>query len=316
MVLAPVADVPGITIRPAAPNELPECNRIWREAIDAYMGRLGAPPLPLENPGVARLHAHCQATDPGLFQVAVRSSVRGEGRIVGFGSAVDRGPMWFLSMLFVEPAEQARGVGRALLGGLLPAPLDGRILATCTDAAQPISNGLYASIGITPRMPLFNVVGRPLPGFDWPELPDGVRAQHVDDAVAWRDGTELASFDRALLGFEHPADHRFVQEEPRHAFAYRAPDGALLGYGYAGEIGRLGPIAVADAGLLTPVVGHLLGAVQPRGASALWLPGAAGAALAMAVRSGMRIEGFPILAGWSRPFADFTRYVPISPGLV
>jgi hypothetical protein len=198
---------------------------------------------------------------------------------------------------------------------MLPLPLEGRVLATCTDSAQPVSNGLYATHGIVPRMPLFNLVGRPRPGFDWPALPEGVGAERVTDPARWRDGADLAAFDRELLGFEHPEDHRFVQEEPRHAFAFRGADGGLLGYGYAGEVGRVGPIAVADATLLTPVLGHVLAAVEPRGASAVWLPGAADDVIATAIRAGLRMDGFPILVGWSRPFADFTRYVPISPGL-
>jgi GNAT superfamily N-acetyltransferase len=306
----------GITIRPATTADLPDAHRIWRDAIDAYTERLGSQPLPRENPGVMRLHAHCLASDPSRFQVAVRSSVRGEGRVVGFGTAVDRGPLWFLSMLFVEPGEQARGLGKALVEALLPRELDGRVLATCTDAAQPISNGLYATLGIAPRMPMFNCVGRPDADFVFPALPDGLRAVRVGDHAAWRASAELRDFDQALLGFEHPADHGFVAAEPRHAFALRAGDGTLHGYGYAGEIGRLGPIAVDDPALLAPLLGVLLREVQPRGASAVWIPGAAGEALATLVRSGLRVEGFPVLAGWSRPFADFERYVPISPGLV
>jgi len=306
----------GVTIRQATLADLPDAHRIWRDAIDAYTERLGAQPMPRENPGVMRLHAHCIATDPTRFQVAVRSSIRGEGRVVGFGSAVDRGPLWFLSMLFVEPGEQARGLGKALLGALLPEDLDARVLATCTDAAQPISNGLYSTLGIAPRMPMFNCVGRPDFDFAWPALPEALRAVHIDDHAAWLASRELADFDTALLGFTHPADHAFVAAEPRHAFALRTDDGRLLGYGYAGEIGRLGPIAVADPALLAPFLGVLLRNVQPRGASAVWIPGAAGEALSTVVQSGLRIEGFPVLAGWSRSFTDFERYVPISPGLV
>jgi GNAT superfamily N-acetyltransferase len=306
----------GVTIRQATPADLPDAHRVWRDAIDAYTERLGSHPLPRENPGVMRLHAHCIATDPTRFQVAVRNSVRGEGRVVGFGCAVDRGPLWFLSMLFVDPAEQARGIGKALLAALLPRELDGRVLATCTDAAQPISNGLYATLGIAPRMPMFNCVGYRDVEFEWPALPDELRSVHIDDHATWAASRELADFDTHLLGFAHAADHRFVAAEPRHAFALRNDAGTLLGYGYAGEIGRLGPIAVADPALLAPFLGVLLRSVQPRGAQAVWIPGAAGAALSTIVRSGLRIEGFPVLGGWSRPFADFERYVPISPGLV
>jgi len=38
--------------------DLPECNRIWREGIDAYLLPMGFPPLPTDNPSLRRLHAH------------------------------------------------------------------------------------------------------------------------------------------------------------------------------------------------------------------------------------------------------------------
>jgi hypothetical protein len=34
------------------------------------------------------------------------------------------------------------------------------------------------------------------------------------------------------------------------------------------------------------------------------------------LRAGLRLEGFPVLLCWTRPFADFSRYLPISPGLL
>ena len=64
------------------------------------------------------------------------------------------------------------------------------------------------------------------------------------------------------------------------------------------------------------VVGHLTAAVQPRGAFALWLPGSADRAVVPVLRSGLRLDQFPILLCWDRPFADFSRYLPISPGLL
>ncbi len=92
--------------------------------------------------------------------------------------------------------------------------------------------------------------------------------------------------------------------------------GHALGYGYATEAGRVGPIAVRDADLLAPVLGHLMSAVQPRGAFALWLPGSADRAVVPALRAGFRLDQFPILLCWDQPFADFSRYLPISPGLL
>ena len=89
-----------------------------------------------------------------------------------------------------------------------------------------------------------------------------------------------------------------------------------VGYGYTSESGRVGPIAVAGAALLGAVVGHLVTAVRPRGAFGVWVPGAAGEAMVPLVRSGFRFDGFPVLLCWDQPFADFSRYLPISPGLL
>ena len=297
-----------IQYRPATEADLPDCERVWREGLDGYLGRLGFPDVPLENPGLRRLHAHTLATDPGRFWVATDS---GGERVVGFGSAVERGPVWFLSMLFVSPDVQARGLGRALLDRLLPVPGGPTILATTADSAQPISNGLYASLGIVPRVPVFNLVGRPDRGPGRPPLPSGIQATPIGDA-----SSELDALDGSVLGFAHPQDHVFVRRDSRSGFAYRHADGRLAGYGYASEAGRVGPIAVRDADLLAPVLAHVLEAIVPRGASSVWLAGTADAALATTLGAGLRIEGFPALLCWSEPFADFARYIPISPGLL
>jgi len=73
---------------------------------------------------------------------------------------------------------------------------------------------------------------------------------------------------------------------------------------------------VRGADLLAPVLAHVLEAIVPRGASSVWLAGTADAALATTLGAGLRIEGFPALLCWSEPFADFARYIPISPGLL
>jgi hypothetical protein len=65
-----------------------------------------------------------------------------------------------------------------------------------------------------------------------------------------------------------------------------------------------------------PALGHLLRAVPARGAQAVWVPGDAASAVGTLLRAGLRFEDFPILLGWDRPFADFGRYLPISPGLL
>jgi GNAT superfamily N-acetyltransferase len=301
----------GVQFRPARADDLRACWEIWRDGINDYMHRLNLPLIPAEAGSVVRLHEHLRATDPDRFVVATRRGEDGGERVIGFTSAVRRGNVWFLSMLFVRPGEQGAGVGRALLARILPT--DDAILATATDTAQPISNALYASCGIMPRMPLFSLVGRPDRGDAFGALPDGVVAEPFEGDA---NSAVVDAIDREILGFNRPQDLRFAILEGRRGFLYRSRDGAALGYGYASEVGRVGPVAVRDDALLPGVLGHLLTAIEPRGASAVWVPGAAGGAMVPLLRAGFRIEGFPVLLCWTRPFADFSRYLPISPGLL
>lgn len=309
---AGAAEAAHVDIRTATVDDLADCFDVWRDGLNGYTVPLNQPPIPAEVPSVSRLHRHLLATDPDLFVVACR---RGDGRIVGFGAAARRSHVWFLSMLFVAPGDQNRGVGRALLQRLLPR--DDAALATATDTAQPVSNALYARVGVPPRMPLFSVVGRPERDGAFDALPadiDAVPFTKLSDATV---GSAIEALDREVLGYVHPDDHAFVVAEGRHGFLYRAARGGdAIGYGYASEVGRVGPIAVRDPAMLRPVVGHLASAVEPRGASAVWVPGAAGETLAALLEAGFRLEGFPVLLCWSRPFADFGRYLPISPGLL
>ena len=313
---------PVTTYRPATPADLPTCGAIWRLALNDYFGRLNLPEIPDDLVAILRIHRHLLATDPDSFLVAEQATADGPVRIVAFASAVRRGAVWFLSMLFVLPEAQGSGIGRALLARLLPPP-GTAALATCTDTAQPISNGLYASIGMVPRMPILRLVGLAERPTELPSLPVGVRAIGFDEVDRGGDriggaalDDEIAALDRDAVGFDHPVDHAMVRTEGRLGFLFLGPDGGPVGYGYASEAGRVGPIAVRDPALLGPVVSHLVTTVRPRGAFGLWLPGAAEGTIGPLLRAGFRLEGFPCLICWDRPFADFARYVPVSPSLL
>lgn len=325
MALSQASGAPLATVsyRPATEEDLATCAAIWRTSINDYTNRLNQPEIPDDLAAILRLYTHLRATDPDGFVVAERIDGTGDARIVGFVSALRRGPLWFLSMLFVLPEAQGAGLGRALLDRVLPVAGTAS-LATCTDSAQPISNALYASLGIAPRMPLMRLVGLPdRPGALAP-LPDGIRAvgfDEIDDGAAQGLGDaalddELASLDREVLGFEHRQDHDLIEREGRIGFLFLGADGRPLGYGYASEAGRVGPVAVRDAALLEPVLGHIITSVRPRGAFGIWLPGAADTAMTSLLLAGFRIDGFPCLVCWDRPLTDFSRYIPISPGLL
>jgi GNAT superfamily N-acetyltransferase len=328
----------GHRIRAATAADLATCAAIWRDSLNDYLGRLAQPEIPDELATILRLYGHLHATDPTTFLVAetpaTATGALGAPGVLeslpidAFVVVVRRDSLWFLSMLFVRPAAQGRGLGRALLEAVAPVAADGdagsvQTRATATDTAQPISNGLYASLGMVPRIPLLRLVGLPTRPGAFEPLPTGIEAIAFDEVGDTPDGlgrsalaAELDALDRDAAGFTRPADHGFVIREGRIGFLFRDRDGRAIGYGYTSEAGRVGPIAVRDEALLGPVVGHLVHAVRPRGAFGMWVPGTAGQAIVPLLRSGFRFDGFPVLLCWDRPFADFSRYVPISPGLL
>ena len=316
----------GYVFRPASVADLPACARIWREAINTYLRPMNLPEIPDDLGPILRLYGHLQATDPGTFLVAEQTGASGETGIDAFVAVVVRERLRFLSMLFVLPRAQGRGLGRALLDATMPAAHTAGAAtgwrATSTDSAQPISNGLYASLGMVPRIPLLRLVGLPERPDAFPVLPEGIGISAFDEIdgdgglASAALGAELAGLDRGAVGFERSVDHAFVAGEGRHGFLYHDRTGAAVGYGYTSESGRVGPIAVADPALLGAVVGHLVTAVRPRGAFGLWVPGPAGEAVVPLLRAGFRLDGFPVLLCWDHPFADFSRYIPISPGLL
>jgi GNAT superfamily N-acetyltransferase len=328
------ADAPaGYSFRPAAVADLSRCARIWRESINDYLRPLNLPEIPDDLGPILRLYGHLRSTDPTTFVVAEQIGAGGERAIDAFVVVVVRGRLRFLSMLFVLPRAQGRGLGRALLRAALQGDEErgegqtggtpSTWHATSTDSVQPISNGLYASLGMVPRIPLLRLVGLPERAGAFPDLPLGIGVTAFDEIEGGGDGlasaalaAEIGALDRDVVGFERLVDHAFVAAEGRRGFLYHDRSGTPVGYGYTSESGRVGPIAVADPALLGAVVGHLVTAVRPRGAFGLWVPGSAGEAIVPLLRAGFRLDGFPVMLCWDRPFADFSRYLPISPGLL
>jgi hypothetical protein len=310
-----------LSYRPVEAHELAVCAEIWRVSINDYAGRLNQPLIDGENASVLRLYGHLHSTDPERFVVACRpdpDAPAGE-RIVAFASAVVRERLWFLSMCFVLPELQGSGVGRALLDRLAPPNDPDTVRATATDSAQPIANALYASLGMVPRVPLLNLIGLPTRPEAFGALPSGVRPIPFERLATEGHESLVAvvdALDAETLGIRHPIDHRYLRSEDRRGFLYQGPDGSPLAYGYAGEAGRVGPVASRDPALVAPILGHLTRTVVPRGAFALWLPGAADRAVVGALGAGFRLEQFPVLLCWDRPLPDLTRYLPISPGLL
>jgi GNAT superfamily N-acetyltransferase len=325
--------VAGIGYRPSAEADLDACTGTWKAAIDDYQGRLGQPPMPDDLAPLRRLLVHTLATDPRRFWVATRGT-----EVVGFASATVREGLWFLAMLFVRPDLQGHGVGAALMdlaqagAPSIPVPgpddpLDSGIhtWGMSTDAAQPISNGLYARRGMLPRIPVWRLFGEVRRWGALPELPATLQAVPFEAIVT--DGADghrrlaalVDALDHELIGAAHPADHAFLRREGRSGFVVRERGNARgmpVGYVYGSPGGRLGPVAALDPALHPALLGVAVRQAPMLGAVAIWVPGTADRATRALIDAGLRYDGFPGLVCWSRPDHPFERYAPISLALV
>ncbi|HEU4571987.1 MAG TPA: GNAT family N-acetyltransferase [Candidatus Limnocylindrales bacterium] len=329
---------PAPQFRRAGPSDIDACGDLWQRALRDYLRRLNQPEFFTDLAPIRRLLTHLLTTDPERFWVATArpptpgaTSAGGppdasngtadeDERLLGFASANVRGSAWFLAMLFIDPDDQGRGLGRALLERTLPAgarpgrPDDaGWTFATVTDSVQPISNALYARLGIVPQVPMLHLAGIVRRRAAFPPLPDGISAVRFE-AVDPTDA--VAAIDRRVLGYEHPADHGFVRADGRVGILYRGRDGDAVGYGYTSRVGRVGPIAAVDPELLPAIAGDVLATVEPNGVFSTWVPGAAASTVQALLEAGLRLEPFPALHCWDRASVDDRRYVPITLALL
>lgn len=288
-----------VAIRTMTLDDLPACADVFYLALDRLSEARHEAPSPRNEASLLRLYARLMTSHPAGSAVAEL-----DGRIIGFGLAVERERSWFLSFLFVEPASQASGIGRRLLARILPASgVDawlsiGGSLATCAEAIQPIATGLYASLGMRPRDAIYLLVGTPRVEAlrRLPPNVESVPFEGLESSLGadWLDEV-LAALDLAAVGHRRPIDHRDDRAEGRQGVLFRdRGDGHALGYGYVQPSGRIGPAYVIEPELLEGLIGDLLGRVKPIGAWQLVVPGAS-AALPALLRAGLHFDEPPIV---------------------
>src|SRR4030095_12745500 len=95
------------------------------------------------------------ASDPDGYFCAVE-----DGQICGMVSALVRGRVWYLSMFFVLPGHEGRGLGRALLERALAYGEARGAEIRCTWATlDPRAQARYVMAGMAPRWPIYRLDG-------------------------------------------------------------------------------------------------------------------------------------------------------------
>lgn len=271
------------------------------EDLDQKRGRRHQPSDP---DALGRHLRHLLATDPRSCFVA-----DDRGCVVAFGVVMVREGDAFLSFLFVLPPWQGRGLGRAIVSACLHGAGTTFRLATCAEADQLVSTGLYASLGLTPREPVYLLRGT-LVEEALPQLPAAGLARPIG-AEALSPLGAVSELDLRLLGYRRPHDHAFWAAGGRLGWLFEGEAGPL-GYGYAHPSGRIGPVAAAEPGWLPAMLGHLARSVPVLEGRQAVVPGVASGALLALLSAGLRLDGTPAVYCTDRPGPQLDRYLPMS----
>ena len=222
---------------------------------------------------------HVLRTDPDGTVLATD-----DGTPTAFATSYLRDSYWFLSFLFVSPDAQGRGVGKALLDAVMPNDSDGLTRALVVESFQPISTGLYAGHGITPRGVRYVLTGLTDPA----RLPGNGPGIEVEEASAAAIA-EMSELDRRQLGFARPTDHEWWLRSEMTARVYRH-HGELIGYAYVDEEGIVGPALGEDEATTCAIVTDLIRRAEHPEALKVPVYGNNAALFRMLVRAGARIE--------------------------
>jgi hypothetical protein len=242
------------------------------------------------------------ASDPDGYFCAVE-----EGRIRGMVSALVRGRVWYLSMFFVLPGDQGRGLGRAMLEQALAYGEARGAEVRCTWATlDPRAQARYILAGMPPRWPIYRLDGD---AAAVARLEAGVgldpreRARPCDPGAAEKLTAEVFGHDRAgdLAHWRGDGGAAVAIERGGElaAFAYRR-----------GE--RIGPAAGRDETVLLQAVAAAAAGAGGGGSVTMRVPGACASLLEALVGSGFRI-GDPTLFMASRLFGRPELYLPSGP---
>jgi len=290
-------------IRKVRPDELAEVWRVHVAASNDLMVRRGRPAArPADAPVASDARAGL-ASDPDGYFCAVE-----EGRIRGMVSALVRGRVWYLSMFFVLPGEQGRGLGRALLERALAYGEARGAEIRCTWATlDPRAQARYVMAGMAPRWPIYRLDGdsaavarlEARAGLDSHE-----REQSCDTGAAEKLTAEVFGHSRAddLAHWRNDGGTALAIERGGElvAFAYRR-----------GE--RIGPAAGRDeTALVRAVAAAAMAGSSGGGNVTMRVPGACAVLLETLVHCGFRL-GDPTLFMASRLFGRPELYLPSGP---
>jgi ribosomal protein S18 acetylase RimI-like enzyme len=229
----PTPTQPTPRVRPATAADLPGIGDIY------YRNEIEDDPTP---PPVHPFGWLEQVLATGRLFVAEAAS----GEVIGYSGSIVRGPVAFLTDLFVRPAHQSSATGQALLAAAMPE--DGLMHCT-TSSTDPRAQALYTRAGMAPRRPHYWLRVAPEAARRIPATGIALRETPLDDA-------ELQAWDARLSGRDRPQDFAWWRDGTNGVALWCLRGGERVGYAvaqrrtdasvYHPEMWTIGPVGVAD----------------------------------------------------------------------
>lgn len=241
----------SLVYRPARAEDLATADALAVASINDLTMRHGFGPMATASPPNFQLFS--LKDDPGGLWVA-----EDDGDILGFAWSWVCGDVWFLAQLFVDPAQQGRGIGNELLKRTMEHARKSTAAhkALITFTFNRVSQGLYMRHGLFPKMPIYFFSAareRVMKGLPEPPL----RSIVIDDTAATME--RLAEIDTRAIGVSREKHHRYLLSDSTTAGMWLCAGSDCVGYSYIGSNGHIGPLAVMRAGVLRYAPGECPG---------------------------------------------------------
>lgn len=297
----------ALIYRPAGAQDLATTDALVVASINELTERHGFGPMAAPSPPNFQLFS--LKDDPGGLWIAEDG-----GDILGFAWSWACSNVWFLAQLFVDPAQQGRGIGNELLKRTFEhAKKSGAAhKALITFAFNRVSQGLYIRHGLFPKMPIYFLgAARERVMAGAPKSP--LRGAPIDATAAQMNS--LAEIDIRAIGTAREKHHRYLLDESGTVGVILSAGSECVGYAYIGSNGHVGPLAVTRAENLGDAFAAALRIAVEGGSEKIsaFVPGICESALSLAINHGMRIT-FPMLLMASPGYGDWTQYLPRNPG--
>jgi GNAT superfamily N-acetyltransferase len=146
----------ALAVRPITSSDAEDCARIIYHAFKDHADRHGFPP-DLPSIELATQLATSFIAHPAIFGIAAEE----RGKLVGSNFLTESDPIRAIGPITVDPAAQARGIGRQLMQVAIERGREAIGIRLVQDAFNTRSMSLYASLGFEVKEPLLLIQGTP-----------------------------------------------------------------------------------------------------------------------------------------------------------